>query len=375
MKITIVLGAFLPVPPVMGGAVEKIWFALGQEFARRGHEVFQISRAVPNFPKDETIAGVKHLRVSGFNTPRSLPWLKVLDGIYSLRILSMLPTADVVVTNTFWLPFFLRNSRRGKLYVHIARFPKGQMRMYRHAARLQTPSAVVAEAVTAEVPQCRSKVTVIPYPAPEPATGNLPTPMAQREKWILYVGRIHPEKGVHLLVEAFVARARDLLGDWKLMIIGPSENHLGGGGAGYLEQLHSIANADADHITFAGSVFDAAALARQFQAARLFVYPSLAETGESFGLAPLEAMTHGCAVLVSNLRCFQDFVRDGESGFVFDHREPDPVSNLRSKIDSLCVDENLMARVAENGMRKTSEYSVERIADKFLDDFDAVMRE
>ena len=43
MKITIVLGAFFPVPPIMGGAVEKVWFALGQEFARRGHEVVQIS--------------------------------------------------------------------------------------------------------------------------------------------------------------------------------------------------------------------------------------------------------------------------------------------------------------------------------------------
>ena len=39
MKITIVLGAFFPVPPIKGGAVEKIWFALGQEFARRGHDV------------------------------------------------------------------------------------------------------------------------------------------------------------------------------------------------------------------------------------------------------------------------------------------------------------------------------------------------
>ena len=35
MKITIVQGAFLPVPPLMGGAVENIWFALGQDFARR----------------------------------------------------------------------------------------------------------------------------------------------------------------------------------------------------------------------------------------------------------------------------------------------------------------------------------------------------
>ena len=37
MKITIVLGAFLPVPPVIGGAIEKSWFALAQEFVSRNH--------------------------------------------------------------------------------------------------------------------------------------------------------------------------------------------------------------------------------------------------------------------------------------------------------------------------------------------------
>ena len=95
MKITIVLGAFLPVPPIMGGAVEKARFALAQEFARRGHEVVQMSRAVPEFPREETIGGVSHRRVRGFNAPRSLLWLKVLDLIYSIRAKAILPKADI----------------------------------------------------------------------------------------------------------------------------------------------------------------------------------------------------------------------------------------------------------------------------------------
>jgi len=79
MKITIVLGAFLPVPPVMGGAVEKVWFALSQEFARRGHEVVLVARALPELPRSETRDDVRHLRVRGFDTPRSLLWLKFLE--------------------------------------------------------------------------------------------------------------------------------------------------------------------------------------------------------------------------------------------------------------------------------------------------------
>ena len=54
MKITIVQGAFLPVPPLLGGAVEKCWQALGQEFARRGHQVTHVSRAYGDLPARET---------------------------------------------------------------------------------------------------------------------------------------------------------------------------------------------------------------------------------------------------------------------------------------------------------------------------------
>ena len=152
MKITIVLGAFFPVPPIMGGAVEKIWFMLTQEFARRGHEVVVISRAMPQFPRQEILAGVKHFRVRGFNAPRSLIWLKLLDLIYSIRTMSVLPKVDIIVTNTFWLPLLLRNSKRGQIYVHATRYPKGQMRFYKKAARLQAPSHAVARAIAAEAP-------------------------------------------------------------------------------------------------------------------------------------------------------------------------------------------------------------------------------
>ena len=208
MKITIVLGAFLPVPPIMGGAVEKVWFLLGQEFARRGHDVVQISRAAPPFPNDEVIAGVRHLRLRGFDTPRSLLWLKFLDLIYSIRTMSILTKADIIVTNTFWLPILVRSSRRGCVYVHVARYPKGQMRFYGAAARLQAPSHAVARAIVQEAPALSLKVKVVPYPAPRSTSASAPPPVQQREKTILFVGRVHPEKGVHLLIDAFAGKAR-----------------------------------------------------------------------------------------------------------------------------------------------------------------------
>src|SRR5438105_15269094 len=102
MRITIVLGAFFPVPPVMGGGVEKVWFALAPEFARRGHEVVLVSRKMTELPSEEIIADVKHLRVRGFDTPRALVWLKFLDLLYSLNTMAAFPEADLRVTNPFW---------------------------------------------------------------------------------------------------------------------------------------------------------------------------------------------------------------------------------------------------------------------------------
>lgn len=370
MKITIVLGAFFPVPPIMGGAVEKVWFALAQEFARRGHEVVQVSRDVPQFPREEIIAEVSHRRVRGFNAPRSLLWLKVLDLIYSIRAMSVLPKADIVVTNTFWLPLLLRNSKRGRLYVHVARYPKGQTRFYARAARLQTPSQAVARAVSEEAPKFTARITVVPNPVPPSISESAPSPNAQREKVILFVGRVHPEKGVDLLIDAFAGAP--VFGDWRLLIIGPAESKFGGGGEKYLSDLKRRSQNAA--VVFSGPIFDPIALEAEYRSARIFVYPSLAERGESFGLAPLEAMSHRCAVLVSDLLCFQDFVRDGETGFVFNHRDPRRREALQKKLEYITSDPTLLSTVADAGYRKSTEYSVARVADQFLADFDSIIR-
>ena len=82
MKITIVQGAFLPVPPILGGAVEKIYFMLGQEFVNLGHEVIHISKSHQSLKNIETLNGVSHIRVKGFSTPKSILVLKFYDLIY-----------------------------------------------------------------------------------------------------------------------------------------------------------------------------------------------------------------------------------------------------------------------------------------------------
>jgi glycosyltransferase involved in cell wall biosynthesis len=245
------------------------------------------------------------------------------------------------------------------------------MRFYRGAARLQAPSQAVARAIAAEAPDLQGKISVIPYPTLRLRTD--PEPIDRRAKTILFVGRIHPEKGVHLLADAFVNLPRDLISEWKLCIVGPSEPELGGGGKAYLHELDIAATKAGGTICLHGPVFDSAELEQHFRAARLFVYPSLAEAGESFGLAPLEAMAHGCGVIVSRLECFSEFVRESETGFFFDHRQKNPAFALRDKIERVLADQALLARVSAAGYRESADFSVDRVADRFLHDFSSLI--
>jgi len=364
LRITIVQGAFLPVPPLLGGAVEKAWFALGAAFADAGCEVTHVSRAHPQLPPEEHRAGVRHVRVAGFDTPRALWKLKLLDLRYSWRARRVLPPAHILITNTFWLPLLERRRSRGHLYVHVARYPKGQLRFYPARAALQTVSAPIRRAILREVPGATDRVRVVPYPL---APAYL-TPPAAAENVILYAGRVHSEKGVHLLIEAF-ARLGAAGDGWRLRLVGPWETRHGGGGETYRDELRRLAGPVAARVDFVGPVFDEAALVAHYRAAAVFCYPSLAERGETFGLAVLEAMGSGCAPVVSALECFRDFIVPRQNGLIFDHRAADPVAALASALGELAGDAQLREQLRVAARQSAGLYALPRVAQLYLDDF------
>jgi glycosyltransferase involved in cell wall biosynthesis len=368
MRITIAQGAFLPVPPSRGGAIEKVWFQLGKIFAAKGHEVTHISRLCDGLPPEETIEGVRHLRVPGYSTPSSLWKLKFLDLLYARRVKRVLPLGDVLITNTFWLPLLANDRGKGLRYVHVGRYPKGQMKLYRGAARLHAPSIAIADAIRREVPQFAHRVRSIPYPLPwQPLAAE---PDCDKEDFVLlYLGRIAPEKGLDALVRAYVALPEKIRSAWKLRIVGPADVARGGGGQTFLGRLRERAAPVASRAEFPGPIFDESQLRRELSRASLFVYPSLAEKGETFGLAPLEAMSCGCPALVSGLACFKDFIVDGLDGFTFDHSGDDPFPALHEKLKALLSEPQRLERVRPLAFQKATQFEAERVADAYLADF------
>ena len=373
LRITIVMGPFLPLPPGPAGAVEVLWRDLGNQFAAQGHEVVLVCRGWGPRCRDVPGEIARRVELSGYARSGWI-WADLIkDLLYSLEAVRTAPPGDIIVTNAFWLPIFTARRRRklGHTVISVERYPKGQLRLYRQADRLCAPTRAIRDAIVREVPGLAERVVVIPNPVnvqifhPPGRVRNF-----SRARKILYTGRVHPEKGIHLLVRAF-RRVVQKFPDSSLDVVGPVETDKGGGGPAYLKQLQR--EAAGLRVSFRAPVFDRMQLVRLLHSARVFCYPSLAERGESFGLAPLEAMATGLPVVVSDLGCFRDFVEHGRTGLVFDHRGAAGSERLARALETLLSDASFSARLALAAAEKAQEFSVARVAEMFLDDFEELL--
>lgn len=372
LNISIVTGPWFPTPPGPAGAVERVWSDLGRHFANKGHRVLVLSRSHDGLASEETRDGVRICRLTNWNLGRNI-YINILkDMAFSVRMLLCMPQADIAVTNTFWLPTFIKLFRRssGVVSMNVQRVPKGHMWLYDSVDRMSAVSTAIADAIIKERPSSRPRVRVIPNPID---VGYFKPP-ANRDygnasgsgRTITYTGRIHPEKGVHVLVDAFrILRAE--FPNLKLRLIGPWTIDKGGGGPEYVAKLKSAG--EGLPIIFDEPIYDRAKLAQALQEATYYCYPTLAEKGEAQPVAPMEAMACGLAPIVSDIPQFRDYLRDGEHGVTYNHRTGDLAANLAGSIRRLVADPELAARLGSAACEQSQKFSYELFADQYLNDF------
>jgi len=368
LKITIVMGFFLPVPPAMGGAVEKSWHGLAREFARLGHEVTVISRRWADWPDQERLAGVQHLRLQGYDHSSNLLLNLFRDLCWSLRVQRQLPKADIIVLNTIslacWLGLF--RPRAGKIVAMPGRVPKGQFRFYQRIARVLAPSAIVRDAVIRERPSFSNQVRITGYPIDWQSLAVAKS-LDDSPVTIGYIGRIHREKGLHLLAAALRQLSQQELPPWRAVLCGPHEVAQGGSGADYLAQIRDAAPAQ---LTIYPAIFNERNLHELYRSFDIFCYPSQATKGETFGVSVAEAMAAGAVPVVSDLECFRDFVSPDRTGLVFDAQSEQAVSHLAQQLGKLIRNQPIRRAMGHSAKEAVSRFDFRQYAADLLVDFD-----
>ena len=372
MRINIAMGPWFPVPAIDGGAVHRCWQSIAEAFAIKGHQVTMLCRSHPQQPASETINGVRYVRSGGFPQSTNIKLDLIKDLIYAFSTFPSLPSGDILMINDFWLPVFAPwKPGVGKIVFGAARFPKKQYWLYQQTDLFVAVSQAIAKAIEQQYPKAQKRIQTI--------NNNIDCKIfsppiiprqSDKQKTILYVGRIHPEKGLDLLLKSF-ALITKIHPETKLKIIGPYREYQGGGGEHYLTQLKDRARGLP--VEFCEPIFEPNKLADVYRQADLFCYPSLAEKGESFGVAPLEAMATGLVPIVSNLDCFKDFIEAEKTGYFFDHRSSDKVVNLAKTLKTALTNWSITKQMGTNAANKAKEFSQENIANKYLELFENLL--
>jgi glycosyltransferase involved in cell wall biosynthesis len=186
-------------------------------------------------------------------------------------------------------------------------------------------------------------------------------PGPESQHWIpgewrlLSIGRLHPQKGHSVLMEALARlRGEGLAVGLVIAGDGPLRASLSA-----LAEALSVGSS----VRFLGAVEDVRGLLRSADA---FVFPS---RYEAFGVALLEAMACGCAVVASRTGGIPEIVREGESGILVPPGDPVAIADA---IKTLIAQEGLRRRLRAGARERAMAFSVQHTVERLEAAYDAV---
>lgn len=205
-------------------------------------------------------------------------------------------------------------------------------------------------------------------------------------KRLLYVGRISPEKGLHVLLDAFLLVLRRFP-DATLKIVGPEWRmprqyivDLSGNlkissldafyGGSYLASLKRRVPAEIAHqVEFVDLVVHEKINA-YFEHADLYVNPSLSE---SLGMSIIEAMASELAVVATRVGGVPEVVDEGRTGLLV---ESDNATALAGAIIDLLENDPLRESMGKAALRRVDElFSWDHISDSLLNKYRNLLTE
>jgi spore coat protein SA len=366
-SIAVVVPEMLPVPPVLGGAVEQWVHEFTRRLAERTPPLAVISRpaGIAGPPGIEYL-GVPWTATERFfyrlkerlNSRNPLRYLAKIQNVwsYARRATRCARAFDVVYLHNepnilLFMP--LRSEQRIILHMHNDHLTMRVFRpFYRRALKkahlVLFVSDYIRRRALAVFPEFADRFkTVLNATDPElftpgaasqesfPAGVDLGPPGGR----ILFVGRVTPIKGVHVLIKAFSGiRAR--FAQARLIIVGSS--FFGEAvKTPYELELARLAEPLGDAVVFTGYV-PQAALRSLYAACDVLVVPSIWQ--EPFGLVVLEAMASGTCVVASAVGGLPEIIEHRRTGILIPAAD---VGALAGAVCELLADAGFRRRLEE----------------------------
>jgi glycogen(starch) synthase len=336
--------------PSVGG-VETVTRLLGEAFVDLGHSVSLVTRE--KAPAD--------FRLEAPALPPALPGeliptfpFKVWRRPGMIRLLREYTTADAVIVQGLaarlaWPLLWVR--KRAVMVHHLKPTARKNWMTERVRVKLarRARHMVVSCALAKALPWPMEAVVPNPY---DDATFRL-DPAVCRDRDIIFVGRLIPEKGAHVLVEALailrrvgVACAATVAGD------GPARERL----------MKLIESCELGAWVQVIGQVNGSALARVLNQHRVLVVPSVCH--ESFGIVALEGIACGCAVAGSQIGGLPEAI--GPCGVTFPAGD---AGALASQIQGLLHSPGAIKKLRDGATHHLAPHRPRAVAQSYLNLF------
>jgi len=343
----------LVISSLASGGAERVLTSMANYWAAAGHEVVVVTFSPSTEGDFYSLHPNVHRKVLGFRRETRGALDKILFNFARLRALRIAlidASPDAVVSfmdSTNVLTVLACLNRRVTTLISVRNNPKfrqlpfmwriGRRLTYRHASCVVAQSEGAARWIRSET---AATVCVIPNPVRIPQCIE-----TEREKMILAVGRLIPEKGHDLLISAF-ARIFDECKGWRLVI-------LGGGPLDAALADHVERSGLTGRVELPGTVKD---VDYWYARCGIYVHPS---RSEGFPNALIEAMSAGAPVVAADCEFGPgDIICDGEDGLLVPSESE---ASLAQAIRRLVDDDSLRQRLGVRARGVRERFAMDRI--------------
>lgn len=172
-----------------------------------------------------------------------------------------------------------------------------------------------------------------------------------KDEYILYLGRLVPEKGLKYLIQAF----KELKTDRKLVIAGGTSDT-----DAFIQEMQDLAKSD-NRIIFTGFV-QGRELEELYSNAYIYTLPS---DLEGMPLSLLEAMSYGNCCVVSDIKECTEVVE--KQAVIFKQQD---VKDLTEKLQELCDNESIVTGYKKNATEFIcGKYNWDEVVEKTLESY------